>query len=112
VNNAISPKYCDVSAFVHVQPQPDVLWIHGDADQIVSDASLVDLGHLGALGAVPGWPGPEVFPAQPMVTQMRALLDRYRVAGGRCTEAVLNCGHSPHLERPAEFRSLVAGLVA
>ena len=112
VNNAISPKYCDVSAFVDIQPQPDVLWIHGDADQIVSDASLVDLGHLGALGAVPGWPGPEVFPAQPMVTQMRALLDRYRVAGGRCTEAVLNCGHSPHLERPAEFRSLVAGLVA
>lgn len=112
VNNAISPKYCDVSAFVDVQPQPDVLWIHGDADQIVSDASLVDLGHLGALGAVPGWPGPEVFPAQPMVTQMRALLDRYRVAGGRCTEAVLNCGHSPHLERPEEFRSLVAGLVA
>jgi pimeloyl-ACP methyl ester carboxylesterase len=112
VNNAISPKYCDVSAFVHVQPQPDVLWIHGDADQIVSDASLVDLGHLGALGAVPGWPGPEVFPPQPMVTQLRALLDRYRVAGGRCTEAVLNCGHSPHLERPDEFRSLVAGLVA
>ena len=49
----------------------------------MSDASLVDLGRLGALGAVPGWPGPEVFPAQPMVTQMRALLDRYRVAGGQ-----------------------------
>jgi pimeloyl-ACP methyl ester carboxylesterase len=112
VNNAISPKYCDVSAFAEIAPGPDVLWIRGDADQIVSDTSLVDLGHLGALGAVPGWPGADVFPAQPMVTQMRALLDRYQAVGGRSTEHVLSCGHSPHLERPAEFRSLVAGLVA
>ncbi len=112
VNNAISPKYCDLSGFAEIPDRPDVLWIRGDADQIVSDASLVDLGHLGALGAVPGWPGADVFPAQPMVTQMRALLDRYRAAGGRYTEHVLACGHSPHLERPAEFRSLVAGLVA
>lgn len=112
VNNAISPRYCDVSAFAGIPAGPDVLWIRGDADQIVSDASLVDLGHLGALGAVPGWPGADIFPAQPMVTQMRALLDRYQAAGGRYTEHVLSCGHSPHLERPAEFRSLVAGLVA
>ena len=112
VNNAISPKYCDLSGFAEIPDRPDVLWIRGDADQIVSDASLVDLGHLGALGAVPGWPGADVFPAQPMVTQVRALLDRYRAAGGRYTEHVLACGHSPHLERPAEFRSLLAGLVA
>ena len=112
VNNAISPKYCDVSAFAGLTDRPGVLWIRGDADQIVSDASLVDLGHLGALGAVPGWPGADVFPAQPMVTQMRVLLDRYQAAGGRYTEHVLSCGHSPHLERPAEFGSLVADLVA
>jgi len=90
-----------------------VLWVRGDADQIVSDTSLVDLGHLGALGAIPGWPGPDVFPAQPMVGQMRAVLDRYRAAGGRYTERVLpGCGHSPHLERPAEFAAAVTGFLA
>lgn len=109
VNNAISPKYCNLSAFASLADRPDVLWIRGDADQIVSDTSLVDLGMLGQLGVVPGWPGAEVYPPQPMVSQMRALLDAYSQAGGRYDEQVLSaCGHSPHLERPAEFSRLVA----
>ncbi|MBO0770909.1 MAG: alpha/beta hydrolase [Actinobacteria bacterium] len=113
VNNAISPRFCDLSGFAAAADRPDVLWIRGDSDQIVSDASLVDLGNLGALGAVPGWPGPDVFPAQPMVGQLRAVLDRYRAAGGRYTEHVLaGCGHSPHLERPSEFADLVTGFLA
>ena len=113
VNNAISPKYCDLSGFAAIGGRPEVLWIRGDADQIVSDTSLVDLGHLGALGAIPGWPGPDVFPAQPMVGQMRAVLDRYQAAGGRYTERVLpGCGHSPHLERPGEFAAAVTGFLA
>lgn len=112
VNNAISPRYCDLSGFAGIASRPPVLWIRGDADQIVSDASLVDLGHLGALGAVPGWPGAGVFPAQPMVTQMRAMLDRYAAAGGSYAEHVLSCGHSPHLERPAEFCALATRVVA
>jgi pimeloyl-ACP methyl ester carboxylesterase len=113
VNNAIAPAYCDVSGFADIADRPDVLWIRGDADQIVSDTSLVDLGHLGALGAVPGWPGAEVYPAQPMVGQMRAVLDRYQLTGGRYTEHVLaDCGHSPHLEHPAEFTRLVTDFLA
>ena len=113
VNNAISPRYCDLSGFADVPDRPDVLWIRGDADQIVSDASLVDLGHLGALGVLPGWPGPEVFPAQPMIAQMRAVLDHYRAAGGWYAEHVLgDCGHSPHLEYPAEFEAVVSGFLA
>jgi pimeloyl-ACP methyl ester carboxylesterase len=113
VNNAISPRYCDLSGFADVPDRPDVLWIRGDADQIVSDASLVDLGNLGALGVVPGWPGAGVFPAQPMIGQMRAVLDHYRAAGGWYTEHVLSdCGHSPHLEHPAEFQAVVSGFLA
>jgi pimeloyl-ACP methyl ester carboxylesterase len=109
VNNAISPRYFDVSGFAKVSDQPPVLWIRGDSDQIVSDASLVDLGCLGQAGIVPGCPGPDVYPAQPMVGQMRGVLDRYRAAGGRATEHVLaDCGHSPHLERPDEFLALVS----
>jgi pimeloyl-ACP methyl ester carboxylesterase len=113
VNNAISPKYCDLSAFADIADRPDMLWIRGDADQIVSDASLVDLGNLGALGVVPGWPGPDVYPAQPMVQQVRAVLDRYQRAGGRYTEHVLaGCGHSPHLERPTEFTEIMTAFLA
>ena len=112
VNNAISPRYCDLSGFAAAADRPDVLWLRGDADQIVSDASLVDLGNLGALGVVPGWPGPFSYPAQPMVGQLRAVLDRYEAAGGRYTEQVLpGCGHSPHLERPADFLAAVTGFL-
>ena len=113
VNNAISPRYCDVSGFADLAGGPDVLWIRGDADQIVSDTSLVDPGYLGQLGAVPGWPGADAYPPQPMIAQMRATLDRYAANGGRYTEHVLaGCGHSPHLEYPREFTDLVAGFLA
>ena len=115
VNNAISPKYCDLSGFAEIAgrgSRPGVLWIRGDSDQIVSDASAVDLGFLGQVGAVPGWPGADVYPPQPMVGQMRAVLDRYRAAGGTYEERVLaDCGHSPHLEHPAEFNELVRGFL-
>jgi pimeloyl-ACP methyl ester carboxylesterase len=48
-----------------------------------------------------------------MVGQMRAVLDRYQAAGGRYTEQVLpRCGHSPHLERPAEFTAAVTKFLA
>ena len=104
INNALSPKYLNLSAFAAIDPRPPVLWIRGADDVIVSDTSLFDLGHLGKLGLVPGWPGEEVFPAQPMVAQTRALLDAYRARGGRYDELVLgDCGHSPHIERAPAF---------
>jgi pimeloyl-ACP methyl ester carboxylesterase len=113
VNNAISPRYCDLSGFAAIESGPGVLWVRGDSDQIVSDTSAVDLGYLGQIGAVPGWPGADVYPPQPMVGQMRAVLDRYRGAGGRYEERVLaGCGHSPHLEQPDEFNELVGGFLA
>ncbi len=112
-NNAISGKYCDVSAFARISPKPDVLWIRGKDDAIVGDASVFDLGFLGQLGVVPGWPGAEVYPPQPMVSQMRAVLDAYAAGGGRCEEQVLpDCGHSPPIEKPEDFRRAVLGFVA
>ena len=69
------------------------------------------LGHLGAIGAIPGWPGAEVFPAQPMVSQMRAVLDRFAAAGGTYREVKLaGIGHSPHLEVPEQFAQILADL--
>ncbi len=110
MNNAISPKHFDVSAFANLDPRPPVLWVRGDADAIVSDTSFFDFGHLGALGVVPGWPGADVYPAQPMVTQMRAVLDAYVANGGSYREVVLRgVGHSPHLEQPETFLELLVG---
>lgn len=107
VNNAIAPEYFNQGGFADIgkrgQPIP-VLWVHGADDQIVSDTSLFDFGFLGQLGAVPGWPGIEVYPPQPMNSQMRFVLDNYTTHGGSYREMVLaDCGHTPHIEKQDEM---------
>jgi pimeloyl-ACP methyl ester carboxylesterase len=104
VNNAISPAYCNLAGFANIDPKHEVLWIRGDADQIVSDTSLFDFAFLGKLGAIPGWPGDDVTPAQPMVSQLRMVLDAFKARGGRYNEIVLkDVGHSPHIEAADAF---------
>jgi pimeloyl-ACP methyl ester carboxylesterase len=104
VLNTMAPTVCDLSGIVDLADKPPVLWLRGDADQIVSDTSVFDLAFLGSIGAVPGWPGAEEFPPQPMVTQTRSVLDRYAADGGAYREVVFpDVGHSPHVERPQEF---------
>lgn len=101
MNNALSPKHLDQSGFADLDPVPPVLWIRGEEDQIVSDTSFFDLAQLGKLGVVPGYPGEDVVPTQPMVSQLRAVLE---LAGGQVTETVYaDCGHAPHLEHPQRF---------
>jgi len=112
VLNTMAPQYFDVSGIVQLPHKPPILWIHGTADAIVSDTSFYDLNYLGMLGVVPDWPGAEVAPAQEMVSQTRDVLDAYAHAGGRVTEVLLEgVGHSPHLERPAEFRTALLALI-
>lgn len=112
-NNAISPAYCNLSGFANINPKHGVLWIRGDSDQIVSDTSFFDFGFLGKVGAVPGWPGDEVVPAQPMVSQVRNVLDAYKARGGRYHELVLkDVGHSPHLEAHDQFVDELVRFVA
>ncbi len=105
--NALAPKYTgDVSRIWKISPKPKILWVRGDSDQIVADQSLFDFGTLGMLGAVPGWPGADVFPPQPMVSQTRAVLEQYKANGGQYTELVLaNVGHTPYIEQPDTFNN-------
>src|SRR5687768_4277840 len=74
VLNTMAPTVFDVSGIVDLAVKPPVLWIRGDADQIVSDTSVFDLAFLGSVGAVPGCPGADACPPQPTATQTRAVL--------------------------------------
>ena len=113
VLNTMAPNHFRLDDLPSITPKPPIRWIRGDADQIVSDASMFDLANLGALGAVPGWPGADTHPPQPMVAQTRAVLDRYAAAGGTYDEIVLaDTGHSPHIERPAEFSTALREILA
>jgi pimeloyl-ACP methyl ester carboxylesterase len=104
VNNALSPKYLNQADLANISSKPPILWVHGTEDQIVSDTSLFDLGFLGQLGAIPGWPGMEVYPPQPMKVQIRTVLNDYLAKGGEYREVELpDCGHSPHIEKPEAF---------
>jgi pimeloyl-ACP methyl ester carboxylesterase len=97
--NALSPVYCDWTGIVELEQKPPVLWTHGTADLVVADGSPLEFGTLGAAGTVPDWPGPDAFPPQPMITQIRELLDRYAAAGGRVrTELFEGSGHGPHID--------------
>lgn len=71
------------------------------------------MGTLGKLGAVPGWPGEEAFPPQPMVTQIRTVLERYREGGGRVEMHLLEgSGHGPLFDAAARWSELFFGFLA
>lgn len=101
---AFNRLHFDASGIVDVEPKPPILWIRGADDQIVSDTAMFDLAYLGKIGAVPGWPGDEVVPPQPMLAQTRAVLDAYQANGGTYAEVVIeDAAHSPFLEKPDAF---------
>jgi pimeloyl-ACP methyl ester carboxylesterase len=112
VLNTMSPKWLNLTGIVDLPVKPPITWIRGDADAIVSDGSFFDVAQLGKLGLVPGWPGDEDCPPQPMIGQTRRVLERYAAAGGAFREIVYEkCGHSPHIEKTAEFATELASVV-
>jgi pimeloyl-ACP methyl ester carboxylesterase len=113
VLNTMAPNHFRIADdLVAASAKPPVTWVRGDRDVIVSDTSLFDMAYLGQLGVVPGWPGAEDCPPQPMVGQTRAVLDRYAAAGGSYREVVYpDCGHSPHIEFPSEVAAELLRLV-
>lgn len=107
--NAASPKYVGqtVEKLLSNPSKPPVLWIRGSHDLIVSDESLFDMGTLGKMGLIPGYPGEKIFPPQPMISQIRTVLQRYQDNGGFFVEHVMNnTGHSPYIEQPDVFMQI------
>jgi pimeloyl-ACP methyl ester carboxylesterase len=110
--NALSPKYCNWSSLVDVEPKSPVLWTHGTADIVIADGSPWEMGTLGAAGQVPGWPGADGFPPQQMVSQIRAVLGRYRDAGGQVREELFEgSGHGPVVDAAERWTELFFGFL-
>lgn len=79
---------------------------------MVADGSPWEMGTLGSIGAVPGWPGQAAFPPQPMISQIRAVLERYRQAGGRVEmELFQGSGHGPHIDAAERWRARFFGFL-
>lgn len=111
--NALSGKYCNWSDIVDLDQKPPVLWTHGTQDIVVADGSAWEMGSLGKAGAVPGWPGEDAFPPQPMVTQIRSVLERYRNAGGSVTmEMIDGSGHGPIFDAAEHWSALFFAFLA
>ena len=114
VLNGMAPNnQPDVGRLVTIAHKPPLLWLRGDSDQVIADMSMFDLATFGKLGAVPGWPGDEVCPPQPMIAQIKHALDKYVAAGGSVQEVVIeDCGHTPFIEKAEEFNAALHAFLA
>jgi pimeloyl-ACP methyl ester carboxylesterase len=104
--NAMSPKYVGtlVERILASEHKARVLWIYGAEDVAVSNSAASDPGTWGPTGRLDGYPGPEAYPPQPMMEQIRTILKDYAQRGGSCEEvAVAKSGHVPFMSHPAEF---------
>jgi len=113
-SNATSPKYqTHVERMIESEPKIAILWVRGSHDMVVSDTAASDPGYLGKLGLLPGWPGEDACPPQPMVSQTRAVLEKYAAAGGSYQEVVIqDAGHVPFIEKPDEFNAVFHAHIA
>jgi len=103
-NNTLAPQYCNLSNIIDINEKPNVLWFRGDSDVIVADNSYYDFLFLGKIGAIPGYPGEDKMPPQPMVSQTRYVLNKYQENGGEYKEIIMHdAGHACFLEKEEEF---------
>lgn len=113
IANAMSPKYVNLSGIANINPKPPILWFRGAKDAIVSDTCMLDIGYLGKLGYVPGWPGDEAYPAHPMIAQTRYILEKYKENGGSYEEFVFeDAGHGPNIEKPQIFNEKLTTFIS
>ncbi|MBB6523014.1 alpha/beta hydrolase [Pseudoteredinibacter isoporae] len=106
--NAISARHFNAQKLIEIASNPPILWLHGSEDKIISDQSYSDIAFLGSQNLAPGWPGDEICPPQPMVSQTRNLLEQYGNFKEICLKDV---GHSPFIEAPEEFLAHFVGFL-
>lgn len=106
--NSLSPKYgLNVDGLIALEIKPPVLWVRGSHDLVVSDSAMSDPGTLGKMGVMPAWPGADAYPPQPMLGQTRAVLEKYKNAGGSYTEIVIeDTAHVPNIDNPDAFNEV------
>ena len=107
VLNTMSPMYGNLEKFLNIKEKPPVLWIRGADDRIVSDRSIMEFGYLGQIGLVPGWPGADRYPPQPMVSQLQRYFEKYKGNNGKAVEIVIAGGHMCALESPRSFLAAI-----
>jgi pimeloyl-ACP methyl ester carboxylesterase len=106
--NAMSPKYVGdlVERILAAEPKVHALWSYGADDLAVSNSAASDPGTWGPTGLLPGFPGPDAYPPQPMMDQIRKLLEDYNRCGGSYEEvAIEGSGHVPFISHPDEFNA-------
>ncbi len=104
--NALSPKCIGnlVERITTARPKVKVLWVYGTEDVAISNSAASDPGTWGPTGLLPGFPGAEDYPPQPMMDQIRTVLDNYTSHGGTYQEvAVEGSGHVPFISHPDDF---------
>jgi pimeloyl-ACP methyl ester carboxylesterase len=112
--NAISPKYNRflLQNFLHANRKPPLLWIHGKDDKIIADKSFSDPGYQGKMELREGWPGEDIYPPQPMLSQISYALESYSSVGGMViNKRIADCGHTPFIEKPGQSKAAVQSLL-
>lgn len=108
--NAISPKYNKflMQDFLLASPKPPVLWLYGKDDKIIADESYSDPGFQGKMNLRDEWPGEEKYPPQPMVSQIKYALEKYKSEGGMVKQEIIDgCGHTPFIEKPEITKKII-----
>lgn len=107
-NNGLSPKYVTAHrAALETATKPHIVWIRGGRSAVIADTGPLDPGVWGPSGVLPGFPGADAYPPQPMVSQTRRWLEHYVEAGGSYEEVVLpDGGHVPYLDDPKTFEGV------
>ncbi|HKK44432.1 MAG TPA: alpha/beta hydrolase [Balneolaceae bacterium] len=110
--NAMSPKYNQnvFKELLAVDQKPPLLWIQGTDDHIISDQSYSDPGFQGKLNLREKWPGEDVFPPQPLFSQVEYVLEQYAFKRGEIRKKMItDCGHTPFIEKPKITKQAILG---
>jgi len=97
--NAFSRRYFDASGIANIHPKPPILWLRGTDDLIICDDGAPMHARVRELTD-----DSTHCPLQPMLGQIRCVLETYRKEGGAFRERIIqNAGHTPFIEKPDEF---------